>query len=75
MTLDQAKHLLAGWRREGKGVWYITFVVEGYDDDFTYVHPGRFGRRFAIGLATVACAKELGVSSKYIVIKEVRLES
>ena len=75
MSLDQAVHLLAGWRREGKGIWYITFVVEGYNDDFTYVFPGKIKRSGAIRLAKMACADELNVKKKFIIIKEVRLAS
>ena len=72
MSLDEAREL-AKWRRKW-GVWYVTFIVEGFDEEFTLPEPGKLSEKFAVGLASVQLAKELGVSRKIIHHKSTRRE-
>lgn len=66
MTKYEAKRLLAAWRREGHGVWQVRFVVEGWDDTFTYLAPGKLSKGFAVEMCRQQCANELGESTQFI---------
>ncbi len=57
-TSPQDKQL-AEWRRK-HGVWFATFVVEGFDDDYTRAAPGNLSKGFAERMMCMALAEELG---------------
>ena len=57
---------LAAWRREGHGVWELTFIVEGYDDEFVHLVPGRLSKVVAEGLAAFQCAQELHTHRRFV---------
>ena len=63
-------HEIAAWRREGRGVWYFHFVVEGYHEDFVMREPGRLTDDFALKLAQFKLAKALKVSPKHVLLKQ-----
>lgn len=63
--IDAAK-VMAQWRREGHGIWYVTFIVEGYDDEFTHLVPGSLSQANAVGLARMQCAAEMKENKQYI---------
>lgn len=71
-TNDQAsKNILARWRRAGHGIWMLTFVVEGYDDEFIQVVPGRVDQRKASKIACQNLAFELQVKKHFIILKSI----
>ena len=71
MTLDAAREL-AKWRREGP-VWYITFVVEGYEETFVMRAPGRMRKKAAVGFTKHVLAHRLKERRKYIHLQAAEL--
>lgn len=61
--------MLAAWRRTGRGVWYLIYVVEGYDDYAEVRLPGRYSERKAIRVGRRRVAKELRVRKKYVILQ------
>jgi len=57
---------LAEWRQEGFGVWQFTFVVDGYDDKYVHLVPGRLTEVIAEGLAKHHCATELRTKRRFV---------
>lgn len=70
-----AMRILARWRRRGKGVWYVTLIVEGDDEVYKLVYPGRLSRTFVKVLARMELAKALGEKRKHVHVTEMRKES
>ncbi len=62
---------LAKWRRQGKGIWKLTFVVEGYDEEFVHLMPGRLSQRFAASLAAHALSFDLKVKKCYVILQRI----
>lgn len=74
MSEAAAKKLLAQWRRQGHGVWHITLIVEGYDQELTYLVPGTHPEKRAVGLARFLCANDLDEDIKFVHLKSVYKE-
>ena len=70
-----AIHTLARWRRAGHGIWNLTFIVEGYDDEFTQLQPGRMSQRAASKLSCQNLAFELKIRKCYIILKTIVKET
>lgn len=66
--INPAAKLLAHWRRQGRGTWEITLVVEGHDKEFTHLLPGRLSKSFAIALAKQQCAKQLDEHVRFVIL-------
>lgn len=66
-----AVHTLARWRRAGHGIWEMTFVIEGYDDDFIQLLPGRIDQRKACKIACQNLAFEMQIKKCYIILKTI----
>ena len=66
---------LAAWRRESKGIWYVTLIIEGYDEVFRLVYPGGHSERFVRVLANIELAQSEGVSRKLVHVTEVERRS
>lgn len=45
MTVIQALRKLASWRRQDRGIWKVTVIIDGWDEEFTYLYPGAFNRK------------------------------
>lgn len=71
----EAIHTLARWRRAGHGIWKLTFVVEGYDEDFIQLLPGRLDQRKASKIACQNLTFELQVRKCYIILKTIVKET
>ena len=72
--MKQTDARLAALRREGHGVWYITFIVDGFDEVFTQAVSGRYSETFAEAIAKQRIALELNIDHDYITLKESRIE-
>ncbi len=70
-----AERELAKWRRQGKGVWRLTFVVEGYDDEVIHLLPGKLSQRFASRVAAQSIAFDLKVKRCYIILQSIVKEN
>ena len=75
MISEAAKRVMAQWRREGHGIWYITFVIEGYDEEFTHMVPGSLTEPNAVGLARMQCAEATKEKKKHIHVARTRKET
>jgi len=69
----QTDPTLAAVRRQGKAVWSITSVVEGFDDPFTVVVSGQFSRHSAISVAQGHLAEVLRLKRRFIHLQEAEL--
>ena len=75
-VIDNATaHEIAAWRREGNGIWYVQFMVEGYDDDFVMREPGKLSEQFAVQLARMNISKALGLSSRHVIHRQIEKKS
>lgn len=66
-----AVHMLARWRRAGHGIWKLTFIVEGYDEEFIQLQPGRMSQRAASKLSCQNLAFQIGVKKCFIILKTI----
>jgi hypothetical protein len=66
-----ALKILAEWRRAGFGVWRMTFVIEGFDDEHVHMLPGRLSERRAIKHGTRECAMEYDVKPRFVHLKDI----
>ncbi len=66
-----AIHTLARWRRAGHGIWKMTFIIEGYDDEFIQLLPGRLSQRKASNMAMQQIAFEFKIRKCYIILKTI----
>lgn len=66
MSPDDAQIILAEWRRAGYGVWKLIFIVEGFDDEWIHLMPGRLSERRAKKFATKECAQEHDVKPRHV---------
>ena len=70
----QAQIELAKWRREGHGVWHVTVVVEGFDDEFVYLYPGKLSKTFVRPYARMIIARQLKCSPFHVHVKHLKKE-
>ncbi len=66
MPIDQATRELAKWRLQGHGVWYVTLVIDGHDDVFTHVFPGKQKRKDVEALARYHCSRQQKLPLKHV---------
>jgi hypothetical protein len=71
----EALSQLAAWRREGHGVWYGSYVADGFDAEYRHMCPGRFSKPFATSLMKVQCAVQLGCSVQHVHLVSIKKES
>lgn len=71
----EAERKLAEWRREGHGVWYITYVADGFDDEFTYLLPGRLKEKAAKDVGRTMASLDLGIHRKFIYFSKIKKET
>ncbi len=69
--VDLAKKALAKFRRQGKGVWHITLVADGYDEVPTLLYPGGMSKNFAAALARREYARTLDEKLKFVHVAEI----
>lgn len=65
--------VLAHWRRK-HGVWIITVLGDGYNDEFSIVLSGSHSQRDAEAIAKHQVAKAHGDHISHFFIKEIRRE-
>lgn len=75
LLIGLADKILARWRREGYGVWHVEMIVEGYDDTYTMVVPGRLSQKKARKRAIKGLSLEMGEKKKFIHVREMRRRS
>lgn len=57
---------MAQWRRDGYGVWKITMIIEGFDDVWIHLLPGRLSDRHVKKFAIRECAQEHDVKPRLV---------
>lgn len=73
--MDEALKRLARWRRQGRGIWRISYIVEGFDDEFVLVYPGKYSRRAAVYMGKVELARSLDCKRKHVHLKTANRET
>lgn len=72
--MEKRNKQLADWRRQGHGIWWITFIVIGEDPEFQIPAPGKWSERFAKARARIDLAQYLNVSYEFVIFKSIRKE-
>lgn len=62
---------LAELRRHHGGTWNITYVVEGFDEEFLMYAGGKVSRSFAVAATKFHAARALGCSTAHVHIVDI----
>lgn len=68
---ELAARILAQWRRQGKGIWHVTIVIDGYDEVFSLRYPGSLRKRAAAKLARKEIAQFYHEKLKHVHVSKI----
>ena len=74
MPRQTPEKILAAWRRK-YGAWKVTFIIEGYDDEFTYYVRGDRTREQAVAEGKFSCFRQYDEDHDIIHLKSVKKEA
>ena len=57
---------LAAWRRQGDGIWSITYSIAGFKEPATILLPGRLKQDHAVRVGRLAVSTSHGCQQKHV---------
>lgn len=66
--------IFARWRRKGKGIWYITLIIEGDDQVYSRVYPGTLNKSYAAALSRRELSREEQTPLRFVIVTDIQLK-